>query len=96
MYISPEVRFFIPNAFSPNDDNLNDTFKPMIMGIKKYYFSVFNRWGEEIFKTENTDVGWDGMYYGSKAPIGAYVYLIRYRDVKGIEKSFNGKVVLVR
>jgi gliding motility-associated-like protein len=96
VYISPAIRIFIPDAFSPNDDNLNDIFKPTLIGVKHYHFSVFNRWGEEIFKTENTDVGWDGMYYNSKAPVGVYVYVIRYTDVKGTEKSFNGKVVLVR
>ncbi len=79
--------YYVPNAFSPNGDGLNDIFKPIPVGIKTTeYFRVFNRYGEMIFQTSQFMKGWDGTYQGKKQPAGTYVWMI-----KGIAN--DGKVI---
>lgn len=72
--------FWMPNAFSPNGDGLNDVFKPVQRYdyVNSYNLSIFSRWGELIFETSNIEQGWDGNHKGKKAPIGTYVYRIVY------------------
>lgn len=96
VYIYPEYRLFIPDAFSPNGDGLNDIFKPSSIGIKEYNFEIFNRWGEMIYKSSGPDDGWDGSFKGNRSPQGAYVYLLNVVDIKGMSHRFNGKIVLIR
>ncbi|MGF6850761.1 gliding motility-associated-like protein [Chitinophaga sp. W3I9] len=69
---------YVPNAFTPNNDGINDVFRPRINGVAKYHLAVYNRWGEMIFETNNTKTGWDGRYKSILQPIGAYVYFIQY------------------
>ena len=96
VYIFPEFRLFIPDAFSPNSDGLNDIFKPSSIGVKEYNFEIYNRWGEQIFISNGTEDGWDGNYKGNKSPQGAYVYLLKVVDINGNSRTYNGKVVLIR
>src|SRR4030095_9237971 len=52
---------YVPNAFTPNDDGLNDILRPILIGIKEFhYFKIFNRWGQLLFDTKNPSAGWDG------------------------------------
>ncbi len=70
-------RYFMPNAFSPNGDGINDCFRPSYWGtIKKMKFSIFNRWGTLIYYSEEPDACWDGIYNGKQADAGSYVYYI--------------------
>lgn len=96
VYIYPEFRLFIPDAFTPNGDGLNDIFKPSSIGIKEYNFQIFNRWGESFFISKGAQDGWDGNYKGSSAPQGVYVYLLNVVDVNGNSHAYNGKIVLIR
>jgi gliding motility-associated-like protein len=88
---------YIPNSFTPNADGVNDVFRiPATAALASVkYFSVFNRYGEQIFSTTDKNKGWDGMYKGLKAPTGAYVYIISGNDVKG-EVLLKGTVLLIR
>src|SRR5258706_7546293 len=53
--------FYIPTAFTPNNDGKNDVFRPMLFGnVIKYKFIIYNRWGEIVFQTSNLNKGWDG------------------------------------
>jgi gliding motility-associated-like protein len=72
--------FWMPTAFSPNGDGLNDVFKPVQRYdyVNSYHFSIYSRWGELIFETSNIEQGWEGNYKGKQAPIGTYVYRIVY------------------
>ncbi len=93
--------FFIPNAFTPNGDGLNDVFGviPRLDYINQYRISIFNRWGQMIFETTDLNLGWDGTYQGEACPAGAYVYRIVYNDFgMGTQetKVMEGTVVLVR
>jgi gliding motility-associated-like protein len=74
---------YVPTAFSPNDDGLNDIFKAFGMDIKNFKLEIFNRWGEKIFETQDINLGWDGNYRGSKAPQGIYVWQLEAADKNG-------------
>ena len=96
MYIYPEFRLFIPDAFTPNGDGLNDIFKPSTIGLKEYDFEIYNRWGENIYSSNGPEAGWNGSFKGNSAPQGVYVYLLKVVDIKGNSRTYNGKVVLIR
>ncbi|MEJ8817899.1 T9SS type B sorting domain-containing protein [Lacibacter sp. H407] len=86
---------FVPNAFTPNGDRLNDVLKAKVyFRIDEFEFRIFNRWGQLIFSTNDVAAGWDGFINSQKAPPGQYVWTIRY---KRNDKSFNqkGTVLLI-
>jgi gliding motility-associated-like protein len=88
---------FIPNAFSPNGDGLNDNFH--ISGItyqKVIAFRIYNRFGQEIFSTFDGQQGWNGMQYGKPCDIGTYYYFIQLDYPDGSRKTFKGDVTLLR
>ncbi len=87
-------RIFIPNAFSPDGDGLNDYFKPDTRFIKSYTLSIFDRWGELIFYEQNSQNGWDGSYKGSKATSGTYVFLLEGMDFYGNTINKKGTVTV--
>lgn len=93
-----ESGVFVPNAFTPDGDNLNEFFMPKGFGItqNKYSFVIFNRWGEVIFESHQLDIGWDGSYKGTLVPVGVYVWKLNYNDVNGKSHSETGKVTIVK
>ena len=94
--ISVMKDFFMPNAFTPNNDGLNDVFRiPPGIYFSLERYSVFDRWGNEIFKTKDISKGWDGTYHGVLSPIGVYVYLIKGKSTKG-NVFIKGTVTLIR
>ena len=87
---------YIPNAFSPNGDGLNDVLKVFPVGIKAFrLFSVFNRGGEQIFTTTNYNQGWDGTYKGKKCDLGNYVVMAKAVDYTGKEMFVKQNVILL-
>lgn len=91
----PEL--FIPTAFSPNSDGLNDVFKPSLAGMKGLnYFSVFNRWGQLVYTTNKLNVGWDGLFKGTRQPAGTYVYTAEAVNYLGTVVRKTGTVQLIR
>lgn len=90
-------QIFVPNAFTPNDDGLNDIFKPSFSILPgKYSFMIYNRYGAKIFETNDISKGWDGrLPDGSKALEGAYIYYIKMESSSGqvIEKHGNFTVI---
>ena len=89
-------RLFVPNAFSPNHDGINDFFMPVGIFIKEYTMQIYNRWGEKIFEINDIHHGWDGKYKGEYCPTGVYYYHIRVRAATGKLRSFSGGVHLLR
>lgn len=89
-----EFTFFVPSAFTPNDDGLNESFVPVCNGIspKGFEFMVFNRWGTEIFSTSTLGKGWDGK----DAALGVYTWKIIGRSLLGEDKILTGHVTLIR
>ena len=84
----------IPNAFTPNDDGLNDTFKPYESNIEDYTMLIFNKFGEKIFTSNDINIGWDG-YFKGKIRQGSYVYKIVFK-IDGKEITQTGKFVLIK
>jgi gliding motility-associated-like protein len=93
----------IPNVFTPNKDGHNDVF--YVLGGKEVLmvraFSVFNRWGEQIFQLKNAPpndpgYGWDGRYKGKESEAGTYVYLIKIAFTDGSEGVYKGTITLIR
>lgn len=70
---------FIPNAFTPDGDGLNDVFSPSTREVEDYEFTVINRWGQVVFKSNDPQKGWDGNYLDKAAPAGVYFYTLSYK-----------------
>lgn len=87
-----------PNAFSPNNDGLNDTFGPHLGGcnLKSYQLSVYNRWGQLIFQTRDQSKRWNGGTNGQTPQTGTYIYTCAWQDAVGHYHNHKGAVVLVR
>lgn len=85
---------YIPNAFSPNGDGLNDVLGITTFGIRSYRFEIYNRWGAKVFSGNNS--GWDGMYEGIPAPMGVYTLYLRYTTKEGKEYETKNTVQLLR
>lgn len=95
--IACSAELFVPSAFTPNGDGKNDVFRIInYHGQQLLRFSIYNRWGQEIFTTNNPLMGWDGCINGTMQDIGAYVYLIRYKNLQGQERVLKGTVTLVK
>lgn len=94
--VAPEMRIFIPNTFTPNNDGLNDTFGPKGEGIGWIDMQIYDRWGNMIFHTNNPKQMWNGKYHKEDAPMGAYVYKILARGTYEGTATFSGTVTLLR
>ncbi|HPI54360.1 MAG TPA: gliding motility-associated C-terminal domain-containing protein [Chitinophagaceae bacterium] len=88
---------FVPNAFSPNNDLQNDELHLLsVEGIELKEFKIFNRWGNEVFNSTSTELGWDGKYKTVKAEIGTYFYYLRYVCLEsGKEIVSKGDITLI-
>ena len=91
-----ETKIFVPNAFTPNSNRLNETFQPEGIYIASYTLKIFNIWGEAVFSEHGCSPKWDGNYMGKQAPQGVYAYLILAKGVDGKLYYFNGDVTLLR
>lgn len=88
---------YIPNAFSPNGDGLNDIFRPLPVGIVKMnYFRVYDRWGKLMYSSTAYLKGWDGTVNGAPAAVGTYVWIVEGLDINQNTISEKGTVTLVR
>lgn len=98
VYVNPQGRVFVPTAFTPNSNNLNDLFRPEGTNLARefYLFQIYDRWGAKIYETRNPDAGWDGTYHGKLAPNGAYVWQLKARFYDGVETEQSGVVNLLR
>lgn len=89
----------VPSGFSPNGDGINETFKPLGSAefVTEYQMSIWNRWGQEVFRSTNPAAdGWDGSYNGSASLTGVYAYVITYKNSFGEAKILKGNVTLTR
>ena len=95
-----ECPIWLPTAFNPNGDELNDAFVPKTdCTFKKYKFAIFDRWGEELFASEDPTKSWDGSSKGEKCTAGAYTWILTFtaiREGELIDKQINGNVTLIR
>ena len=92
----PSGPVWFPDAFTPNGDGLNDTFRPVGTGIEKFSMQIFDRWGTMVFETSSPGTGWDGTFKGSLCPEETYVFKAAYKMTGGEEKQVTGTVILQR
>ena len=94
--VDPEFRFYIPSGFTPDDDGINDKFFGSGIGIRDYQMRIYDRWGEHIFESNDTEYQWDGSYKGEQVQNGVYIYRFDLMDVKGEPHIYRGQVTLFR
>ena len=98
-YEEPEINIYIPNSFSPDNNEHNQTWFIVAEGISVQNFTlmIFNRWGQLIWESNDIRVGWDGTYKNKNVPDGTYTYKIEYQASNGEQKeSITGHLNLLR
>ena len=98
IYIKPSLSIYIPNAFTPNNTgpSVNNTFKPITGSYLKAQFSIYNRWGEKLFETNNLTNGWDGKSNGQDCEEGTYLYKLVIFDKDFQSYQYHGTFTLLR
>ena len=99
IYVKEVFTLYIPNAFTPDGDGLNDVFLPLGIGIDNegYHLMIFNRWGELVFESYDVNHGWDGKTFsGEKAYDGVYTWLLYYNEIESYNQKRTGTVTLLR
>ncbi len=92
IYIEPKTNIYIPNAFTMDENGINEVFKPIIRDVLKYYLRIYDRWGNLVFETHDSNAFWDGI----DAPQALYVYHLLYKDAVNREYEKFGKIMLIR
>lgn len=94
--IGEEFNLYVPSAFTPNEDGKNETFQPKGKGIVSYQLVIYDRWGEQVFKTTRFDEGWDGTFRGEPCKSDVYVWKIQAVNSSGKKKDLYGHVTLYK
>jgi gliding motility-associated-like protein len=96
IFILPDVIYYIPTAFSPNDDNINETFKPIGLAYAlEYKFIVFNRWGEKLFETNNPKNGWNGKFNDKIVEQGLYFFRMEFIGANELRYEEKGNIMIL-
>ena len=95
-----EQDWYVPNVFSPNNDNLNDCFQPIFTNpstVVSYRFSIYNRWGAMLYETTDPEACWDGTFRGKAATMGVFVWVMELEGgACGVRELTGGDVTLIR
>ena len=94
--VSQEYALYVPSALSPNEDNVNEGWKPQGFGIKKIHIWVYDRWGQKIFEAKDLDTTWNGTYKNDIVQQDVYVYKITAETYSGNKFTKVGHVTVVR
>jgi gliding motility-associated-like protein len=95
--LSEKVDIYVPNAFTPNVDKLNDKLRPLLINIKELkQFKIYNRWGIQIYSTTDRKAGWDGTYKGVLQPMDTYTWTAVGIDIEGKTISKSGNFILIK
>lgn len=94
--VLPYSKLFVPNAFSPDANNINEKFGPKGQYISKYNLKIFNRWGEQLFETSECMQAWDGAYKGEICQQDVYMYIIEAKGADGKIYNLSGTFTLLR
>ncbi len=96
-FVMPPFEMRFPTAFTPNGDGLNDFFGPIDVSFtSEFEMVVLNKWGIEVYRTTNTFGQWDGKFKGEPAMNDYYVYLVKVKDLEGVEHTYEGGFMLIR
>jgi gliding motility-associated-like protein len=95
-FVCGDVYIYVPNAFTPNNDNENDVMYVRGQNIEKMTFMIFDRWGEKVFETTDQSFGWDGTFKNKKLDPDVYVYHLKVICFDGQENLIKGNITLLR
>ncbi len=98
MHITQPILLYIPEAFTPNGDGINDTFAPKGDGIGEYLLHIYDRWGNLIFVSDDINKGWDGTANDGTeiAQIDTYIYVVEAEDINNKTYTYRGVFNLVK
>lgn len=100
MTVREDMIFYVPNSFTPDHDEYNNSFGPVItagIDLYSYTFTIFNRWGELIFESHDTSVHWDGTYNGKMVQDGAYTWQLKFKETQtDAYHRYTGHINLIR
>ena len=96
LHIKGSNNIFIPNAFTPNQNGLNEEFKVFYKNSKGAVLSIYNRWGQLIFTSNNVNKGWDGTFDGNPCQEDVYYYVVDYTNNDDEVKQLKGNITLIR
>lgn len=95
-----QIIYYVPNAFTPDQDNNNPIFLPIIsagVDLHSYHLEIFNRWGELLFESYDSSIGWDGSYGNQICPDGLYTWMIQFKSKFNAESFvLNGMVAIIK
>jgi len=94
--VDPTSNIYVPNIFSPNDDGNNDVYKVRGKGIDQFHLSIYNRWGQLVYESNDIDEGWNGNKGGKMLNQGVFVYKLNITMKNGEEYNQSGNITLVR
>lgn len=94
VFKGPEI--YVPTAFTPNGDGLNDVLKVLPVGVTLEFFRIYDRWGKLIFSTSDHNLGWDGKISGQTPSTGNYIWIVRGKDFSNNLITKKGLVTLIR
>ncbi len=97
--VRDEFTIWVPNSFSPDGDEFNNVFEPIISNVdgQAYDFFIFDRWGQLVFESHDLNQGWDGTFNGGYANTGVYVWKIRLKSIDTDEyREYTGQVNMLR
>jgi gliding motility-associated-like protein len=96
--VIPQDQFYVPNAFTPNGNGINDVWE--VFGNKKVWkyieVEIYDRWGEKIFQSNDLNMYWDGKYKGNLVEPGVYVYTLKLTFIDGYTVSNKGSITVIR
>ena len=97
MQILRKPGYYLPSAFTPNGDGLNDIVKPYLVNMKELKsFTIYNRWGNMVFHTTKEGVGWDGKFNGRDEASGVYVWMLEFIDKNDKKMNEKGTITIIR
>lgn len=99
VWVVGQGSLFVPTAFTPNGDGINDYIKPLTVGFSSLdYFRIFNRWGQLVYETKSLGdgTGWNGRFNGKNCDIGTYYWVLKATDKDGGAVNRKGDVTLIR
>jgi gliding motility-associated-like protein len=96
IHVKDEMSLFIPTAYTPNHDGMNDEFKAKGFLIQTFEMNIYDRWGNLVIKLNDINEGWNGKFHGADAEPGTYVYKGIATNQAGEQKEFHGQIQLIK
>jgi gliding motility-associated-like protein len=96
--VRPNYSLYLPSAFSPNNDQINDRFEVFAEGVQKFNMQVYNRFGQLVYKSDSTQESWNGKWLndGEECPVSVYVYEAEVTDYNRKKHNLRGRITLIR